>query len=391
MHAAELGHDQPPSGIIWITGYSGAGKTTVARGVERRLRAQGQQVTYLDGDDLRSIFARRWGYGREDRVELAHVYFRLCSHLAAQGHVVIIAAVAMYAEVRDWVRANIPHSTIAYLDVPREVRVERDARTKRLYSSSGADLEQGYDEPIDADLRIQNHDEVSPDAAARVIVDHFQRQHGKDDADRGKAEHWERYYAARDVAVEPPSPFAHTAEVRFPRRAAVLEVGCGNGRDSVHLSARGHEVTALDASHAAIDLCRKSHQGSGVGFVPGVLTDHAHDWPARFDVLYTRFVLHAMTEAEERSLWSEASRVLRSGALLAIECRSIQDPLAREGEVLSPTERIAGHYRRFIVLEDLVARLEAEGFAIEDIVESAGLAIHGTDDPVVIRAFARRA
>ena len=59
--------------------------------------------------------------------------------------------------------------------------------------------------------------------------------------------------------------------------------------------------------------------------------------------------------------------------------------------MLSPTERIAGHYRRFIVLEDLVARLEAEEFAIEEIVESAGLAVHGTDDPVVIRAFARRA
>ena len=389
MHAGELGHDQPRSGVIWVTGYSGAGKTTVARRVERQLRAQGQQVTYLDGDDLRSIFARRWGYEREDRVELASVYFRLCSHLAAQGQVVIIAAVAMYAEVRDWVHANIPHSTIAYLDVPREVRLERDSRTKQVYSS-GVDLEKGYDEPVDADVRIQNHDEVSPDAAARVIVDHFHRQQDKDDADRGKAEHWEKYYAAPDVTVPPPSPFAHTAEARFPRQAAVLEIGCGNGRDSVHLSAQGHDVSALDASHAAIELCRRTHEDSGIRFVPGVLADHAHDWPSRFDVLYTRFVIHAMTEAEERSLWSEAARVLRPGALLAIECRSIQDPLAREGEVLSPTERIAGHYRRFIVLEDLVARLEAEGFDVEETVESAGLAVHGTDDPVVIRAFARR-
>ena len=237
--------------------------------------------------------------GEKIGVELAHVYFRLCSHLAAQGQVVIIAAVAMYGEVRDWVRANIPHSTIAYLDVPREVRVERDSRTKRVYASSGTDLEEGYDEPIDADVRIQNHDEVSPDAAARFIVEHFERQQDKDDADRGKSEHWERYYSARDVALEPPSPFAHTAEARFPRRAAVLEIGCGNGRDSVHLSAQGHDVTALDASHAAIDLCRRTHLGSGIGFVPGALTDHARDWPARFDVLYTRFVLHAMTEAED--------------------------------------------------------------------------------------------
>src|SRR5690349_19296873 len=70
----------PAAGLIWITGYSGAGKTTIGRKVEARLRAEGTPTVFLDGDDLRAIFAGRWGYDRQARVELAHIYFRLCSH-----------------------------------------------------------------------------------------------------------------------------------------------------------------------------------------------------------------------------------------------------------------------------------------------------------------------
>ena len=69
--------------VVWITGYSSAGKTTVGRLVEAELRRRNHSTVLLDGDDLRSIFSGRWGYDRADRVELARVYFRLCSHLAS--------------------------------------------------------------------------------------------------------------------------------------------------------------------------------------------------------------------------------------------------------------------------------------------------------------------
>src|SRR5688572_6364776 len=89
----------PEGGVIWITGYSGAGKTTVGRKVEGALRQRGMATAFLDGDDLRRIFAGKWGYGRSERLELGKVYLRLCSHLASQQVTVIISAIAMYAEV----------------------------------------------------------------------------------------------------------------------------------------------------------------------------------------------------------------------------------------------------------------------------------------------------
>ena len=50
------------SRVVWITGYSGSGKTTVARKVEASLREQGVSTISLDGDDLRAIFSGKWGY-----------------------------------------------------------------------------------------------------------------------------------------------------------------------------------------------------------------------------------------------------------------------------------------------------------------------------------------
>jgi len=110
--------------VIWITGYSGSGKTTVARKLEAEFRERGVSTVSLDGDDLRAIFSSKWGYSRSERMELAATYFRLCSHLASQKHTVIISAVAMYSDVRQWVKTNIPDSIQIYLRVPERSGVD---------------------------------------------------------------------------------------------------------------------------------------------------------------------------------------------------------------------------------------------------------------------------
>jgi bifunctional enzyme CysN/CysC len=379
--------DHARSGVIWITGYSGAGKTSVARHVERLLREQGAPVIRLDGDDLRRIFAGRWGHERADRVELGRVYFRLCSHLAAQGLVVVIGAVAMYDDVRQFVRTNIPRSMEVYLDVPHDVRVARDEGTKQVYKSM-TDLEQMYDVPASPDLWIDNFGETTPGDAAQQVVDAYLNRNDNVEPDRGKSQHWESYYGTTVGSLE-PSPFALAVAEFLGDTVDVIEVGCGNGRDSAYIESLGHRVVAIDASHAAVNLARRVHRGTRVEFHAGVLAEFASDWTKSFDILYSRFVIHAMTELEELALLRDAHEVLRPGGLLLIECRSINDPLAREGEVLSPTERVAGHYRRFIVLEDFLDRLAAEGFTVEQYVEAQGLAPHGHEDPVVIRVFCR--
>lgn len=369
--------------IIWITGFSGAGKTTVARKVDSLLRKSGERVVFLDGDDLRGIFGNKWGYEREERLELAHSYFRLCNTLVAQGLTVVISAVAMYEDIVQWVKTHVDRSLQVYLSVPETERRRRDQSTKRLYTSE-TDFSKLYDEPHAADLTIENYGEVSPAAAAEKIVEAFRRGASDVHSDKGREAHWAHYYAA-DQGIAEPSGYAEFVANRLRPGQAILEVGCGNGRDAAYFSIRGHAVTAIDASKAAIELCRRKHRSSGALFEHRELRAAAPPERDRFDVLYSRFCLHAMTESEETEMLAAAGQILKADGRLFLECRSINDPLARKGEVISPTERIFGHYRRFIVRADLHERLAAAGFAVTHSEESDNLAVLGDENPVVIR------
>ena len=126
------------SGVIWISGYSASGKTTVGRHVEHLLRTDGHATLFLDGDQLRSIFGNKWEYTPEARLELALIYFRLCSHLSKQGLIVIISAVAMLDEAREWFKKNVENGLEVYLNVPLEERIKRDSNTKNIYNKSSS-------------------------------------------------------------------------------------------------------------------------------------------------------------------------------------------------------------------------------------------------------------
>lgn len=377
-------------GVIWITGYSSSGKTTIGRKVEYILRRNGLRTIFLDGDDLRSIFSNKWGYSRDERVELAKIYFRLCSHLASQGFTIIISAVAMYDDVRIWLRKHVPNSVEVYLDVPEKERMKRDKTTKLVYKRYNFPKNL-YDEPKSADLTINNYGDTTPEIAAKEICNYFLVKGIRKFTDRGKNSHWEEYYR-QDAAPKSPSSFAiFTSELlKQKMNMKIIDVGCGNGRDSIFFSRCGHLVTALDSSKSAISYCRRNHGDNIREYYLGTIKEYKDAMNNLFDVVYSRFCIHAMTPVEEDEFLSSSYELLKTGGKLFIECRSINDGLSKKGEILSPNERILGHYRRFIVLEELIGKIEKLGLSSEYSIESAGLAVHKEDDPVVIRVVAKK-
>ncbi len=379
----------PIPGVLWLTGRSGAGKTTVGRKVAAILRRKDRVALHLDGDDIRGMLGHRWEYGRSDREELARAYFRICSYLAAQDCTVVLSAVALYEGVRAWAKANIPNVFQIYLDVPVEERVRRDRQTKNVLSKIG-ETKDLYDEPTAPDLRVMNYGDVTSDIAAEQVVNFYLHRLGAHALDHGKSAHWDRYYTEASHPTSPTSfaEFAASELIRRPCR--LLEMGCGTGRDAAFFSSRGYEVVGVDPSAAAIAFCQREHATLPAVFLTGTVGLVQTLRLPPFDVVYSRFVLHAMTEAEEVDTLTRAHSLLREGGRLLIECRSVNDPLMRQGEIISSTERIAGHYRRFIVLEELAARLSTLGFLIESAIECKGLAVWGDDDPVVIRMVARK-
>jgi adenylylsulfate kinase len=150
--------------VIWITGLSGAGKSTLAHEVVARLRAAGEAVVMLDGDELREVFgavaANAQNHGREARQVLAMQYAHLCRVIAAQGLTVVIATISLFREVHAWNRANLPGYFEVYLKVPVEELRRRDPKgiyrrfdTGKLTHVAGLDLP--IDEPEAADWVLE--------------------------------------------------------------------------------------------------------------------------------------------------------------------------------------------------------------------------------------------
>ena len=150
--------------VYWLTGLSGAGKTTVGRLLYERLRERSPCVLFLDGDTLREVFGDDLGYRREDRHRCAMRYARLCRMLSEQGMDVVCCTISMFEDVRQWNREHIESYREIYLRVSPEVLSRRNQ--KGLYASSKGELV-GFgiemEEPKHSDLTLDNDGETTPE------------------------------------------------------------------------------------------------------------------------------------------------------------------------------------------------------------------------------------
>ena len=122
--------------VIWITGLSGAGKSTCGRELKRRMNSAGKKVLMLDGDDMRDALAPLIGngdYSRAERLRLAFCYCRFARMLATQGQTVIVATISMFSEIYEWNRANQPGYLEVFIDTNIDELKRRDS--KGLYQN----------------------------------------------------------------------------------------------------------------------------------------------------------------------------------------------------------------------------------------------------------------
>lgn len=163
--------------VYWITGLSGAGKTTVGTLLFSYLKKRKDNVVFLDGDILRSVYiSGGGGYSTEERKKGAYQDCRMCRMLSEQNIDVVYCGISMYEECRSWNRENIDNYKVIYLSVPMEVLIKRDK--KQLYSRAlrgeisevvGIDLP--FDEPVNPEVLVDNSGVYTPEEVLKYIVE----------------------------------------------------------------------------------------------------------------------------------------------------------------------------------------------------------------------------
>ena len=158
---------------LWFTGLSGAGKSTIAGIIEKRLREAGAKVEVLDGDVVRENLSKGLGFSKEDRdTNIRRIGF-VCELLARNGVIAIVAAISPYRAVRDELRSRIRNFVEIYVECPLDTLVERDV--KGLYKKAKAGeigqftgISDPYEAPANPEI-VLHSDCENPDQSADKV------------------------------------------------------------------------------------------------------------------------------------------------------------------------------------------------------------------------------
>lgn len=163
-----------PGYVIWMTGLSGAGKTTIALVLEKELRQRGLKVERLDGDVVRESLTRDLGFSAEDRAKNIERVTFVAKLLSRNGVGCVCSFISPYQAVRDHVRDNTTNFLEVFVDAPLDVVIERDV--KGLYKKAIAGeipnftgISDPFEAPEQPDIHVRT-DRQTPEESAQVIL-----------------------------------------------------------------------------------------------------------------------------------------------------------------------------------------------------------------------------
>ncbi len=159
---------------VWLTGLSGAGKTTIARCLEAELKSRNCKVEVLDGDLIRTWLSQGLGFSKKDRdINVRRVGF-VANLLSRNGVIVIAATISPYQEIRDEIRAINQDFVEVYINTPLEVCEARDV--KGLYAKARAGeikgftgIDDPYEVPTNPEVVCESAKETVEESANKVI------------------------------------------------------------------------------------------------------------------------------------------------------------------------------------------------------------------------------
>ena len=169
-------HFEQPGFVLWMTGLSGAGKTTIALVLEKTLKERGVRIERLDGDVVRESLTRDLGFSKEDRAKNIERITFVAKLLSRNGVGCICSFISPYQSVRDHVRANTTNFLEVFIDAPLDIVIDRDV--KGLYKKALAGeipnftgISDPFEAPENPDIHIRTDQQTPEDSAAKIIAE----------------------------------------------------------------------------------------------------------------------------------------------------------------------------------------------------------------------------
>jgi adenylyl-sulfate kinase len=161
--------------VLWLTGLSGAGKSTIAAKLGPALAERGHRVELLDGDEVRTNLCQGLGFSRQDRdTNIARIGY-VAGKLAKHGVAVLVAAISPYRQARDQVRAQVDNFVEVHVAAPVATCAERDP--KGLYAKALAGeiphftgVSDPYQPPLAAEIVLHTEAETVDESVEQVIA-----------------------------------------------------------------------------------------------------------------------------------------------------------------------------------------------------------------------------
>jgi len=205
-------------------------------------------------------------------------------------------------------------------------------------------------------------------------------------------EYWDKFYAEHglDSNIHKESTFAKFCqeELFIGKKLNILELGSGNGRDSIFFAKNNHKVIAIDQSTVAIDIEKnnlpKDICNNLIAKADNFITED-YSCYGDIDIFYSRFTIHAIKKDEEQIIVSKVYNQLDTHGLFCIEVRTTKDPLCGIGKYMGDNTYFTDHSRRFIDSDIFLKNALNLGFKLKYFVEKDNLSIYKNDNPVLMR------
>ncbi|MFN6465767.1 MAG: adenylyl-sulfate kinase [Nostoc sp. DedVER02] len=160
---------------IWLTGLSGAGKTTICRFLETELRSQGYKIEVLDGDVVRQNLSKGLTFSKEDRDENIRRIGFVAQLLTRNNVIVLVSVISPYRAIREEVKGRIGDFIEVYVNAPLEVCEQRDV--KGLYKKARAGeiknftgIDDLYEIPLEPDVECKTNQESISQSANKILT-----------------------------------------------------------------------------------------------------------------------------------------------------------------------------------------------------------------------------